>query len=225
MSHVSLEQVVGTLFDEGLLPRDVEGQASAQVSRISGVQPWYVRTMVGFGAWLASLLLIGFVASIGFAAKGGFLLIGIALIVVAVVLRHRSDSDFMVQSTLAVSLAGQGLLAYGIAELSGGDEWKIVLTAAIPISTVLFFMFPDRIHRVISVLIATTSLSILIYVWELNVIVPFMGPAFATAMVFLYKRQASIMAGGRGALIRPLMTGLMLSAFGFLMISTIYILF
>jgi hypothetical protein len=226
MSHqgMSLQDIAARLTEEGLLPADNSGQAAALVASLSGVQPWYVRAMVGFGAWLSSLLIIGFIGSIGLAAKGGFLVVGLGLIVAAVVMRRRSANDFMVQSTLAASLAGQALMAYGIAELSGGDEWKIVLMAAIPISATLFFVFPDRIHRVISVLIATTSLAILIYVWELNAIVPFMGPVFAAAMVLLYKYQARIMADGRGALIRPLMTGLMLTAFGYLMISTIYVL-
>lgn len=223
-SQASLQQVVDSLTNEGLLQQDQVGQATAVANSLSGVQPWYVRTMVGFGAWLSSLLLIGFVGGIGLAAKGGFVIIGLGLMVAAVILRQRSDNDFMVQSTLATSLAGQGLLAYGIAEVTGGNDWEVVLMAAIPISTALFFLFPDRIHRVISVLIATTSLSILIFAWDLNFVVPFMGPAFAAFFVLLYKCQARIMGNGRGALVRPLMTGLMLTAFGYLMLTTIYIL-
>lgn len=222
--NVSLQDVLNGLRAEGLLPDDNADHATNLIENMNAVQPWYIRTMVGFGAWLASLLLIGFVASIGFVAKGGFIVVGFGMIVAAGTLRKRFDSDFMVQSTLAVSLAGQALLAYGIADLTAGDDFEGALMVVVIISIVLFVIFPDRIHRVLMVLFATSSLTILIYIWELNAIVPFLGPAAAGALVLLYKRQPQIMASGKGALVRPLMTGLMLSAFGCLLISTIYVL-
>ena len=226
MSHakVSLQEVVDGLRAEDLLPDEAADRTTAVIANMHAVQPWYIRTMVGFGAWLASLLLIGFVGSFGFAAKGGFIVVGFGMIVAAATLRKRFDSDFMVQSTLAVSLAGQALLAYGIADLTAGDDFEGVLMVVVITSTVLFVIFPDRIHRVIMVLFATSSLTILIYIWELNAIVPFLGPVATGALVLLYKRHPQIMASGKGALVRPLMTGLMLSAFGCLLISTIYVL-
>lgn len=226
MSHanVSLQEVVDGLRAEGLLPDEADDRAIAVLANMHAVQPWYIRTMVGFGAWLASLLLIGFVASIGFVAKGGFLVIGLGSIVAAVILRNRSDNDFMVQSTLAVSLAGQALFAFGISEFNLGSGFEAELMVAVIMSTVLFVIFPDRIHRVLMVLFATISLTLLIYIRELNAIVPFLGPVAAGALVMLYKRYPEIMASGKGTLVGPLMTGLMLSAFGCLLISTIYVL-
>ena len=221
---VSLQQVVDGLQSEGLLSGDSLTKSEAFLEEIGAVQPWYIRAMVGFGAWLASLLLIGFVASIGFAAEIAFLFVGAGLIVGAIFIRRASDNDFLVQSTLACSLAGQALLAYGIVAVNNGDEFQGVLSVVAVISIVMFFVFPDRIHRVLSVLIATTSLSILLYSWRLNAIVPVLGPTFAAALIFLYQRQGTFIEGGTGHLIRPLMTGLMLSAFGFLLLSTVYLL-
>ncbi|MCZ6854228.1 MAG: DUF4401 domain-containing protein [Gammaproteobacteria bacterium] len=224
MSRISLQQVVDALDADGLLPEDSVGEAATVLSNLSEVQPWYIRTMVGFGAWLASLLLIAFVSSIGFAADGGFAIIGVGFITGAIFVRRKSENDFVVQSTLACCLAGQAILAYGIVELTDGDEFQSVLSIVLVISVILFFIFPDRVHRVLTVMIATSSFSVLLYLWEFNAIVPVLGPAFATALVVLYGRQGAFIESGKGHLIRPLMTGMMLSAFGFLLLSTVYIL-
>jgi hypothetical protein len=221
---VSLQQVVDGLQAEGLLSEDAQARSAAFLSAIADVQPWYIRTMVGFGAWLASLLLIGFVSSIGFAAEIGFVFVGVGLILGAIFARRASSNDFVVQSTLACSLAGQALLAYGIIAVSNGDEFEGVLSVVMILSVIMFFVFPDRIHRVLSVLIATTSLSVLLYIWELNAIVPVLGPAFAGALIVLNGHQGALIEAGKGHLVRPLMTGVMLSAFGFLLLSTVYLL-
>ncbi len=223
-SNVSLEDILAGLRAGGLLPDESADRATTLIENLRAVQPWYIRTMVGFGAWLASLLLIGFVAGFSLAMNGGYMIIGLGMVAAAVALRRRFDTDFMVQSTLAVSLAGQGLFAFGIAQFNSTGEFESALTTIVVMSAALFIIFPDRIHRVLSVLFATTALTILIYIHELNSVVPVLGPAFAAALVFLHKRLPTLAAGGMGPLVRPLMTGMMLSAFGFLLLSTIYIL-
>ncbi len=220
--RVALRQLVDGLRSEGLLPENSDDAAFFE--NMQEVQPWYIRTMVGFGAWLASLLLIGFVGSIGFAADAGFVIVGILFIGGAIFVRRKSENDFIVQSALACSLAGQALLAYGIVEIAGGDNFESILSIVIILNAILFFVFPDRTHRVLSILIAMTSLGVLLYTWKLNAIVPILGPAAAAAMVFFYKRQGLFIESARGHLIRPLITGLMLTAFGFLLLSTVYIL-
>ena len=222
--RVELQQVVDGLRSEGLLPENSDDTVAAFFENLHETQPWYIRTMVGFGAWLASLLLIGFVGSIGFAADAGFVIVGVLFIGGAIFARVQSENDFVVQSALASSLAGQALLAFGIVEISGGNDFESVLSIVIILNGILFFVFPDRTHRVLSILIATSSLGFLLYSWKFNAVVPILGPVFAAAMVFFYKRQGAIIERGKGDLIRPLVTGLMLTAFGFLMLSTVYIL-
>lgn len=187
------------------------------------MQPWYVRAMVGFGAWLASLLLISSIAGLGFAV-GGLTVAGLVLIAAAVALRRHSDHDFMVQCTLAASLAGQATFAFGIADMTIGVDEEVLCAIVIVMSTVLFFIFPDRIHRALSVLFAASSLTFLIYLLELNAAMPVLGPAFAAALVLLDRKRALVTANGYGHLVRPLENGLMLSAFGCLLLSTVYVL-
>ncbi|MCU7808160.1 MAG: DUF4401 domain-containing protein [Candidatus Thiodiazotropha sp. (ex Semelilucina semeliformis)] len=221
-SNVTLNQLVNTLQAENLL--SAEDDALAYLENRSTPQPWYIRTMVGFGAWLASLLLIGFVTSFTLMFDGGYIFIGAALIVCAILVRQRSDSDFMVQCALASSLAGQALVAYGFADIAGYEEFEIFLGFALVMSTVLFFLFPDRIHRVIMVLLATGSLTTLLYVWEMNALVPLLGPALTGILILLHNRMPRLVTSRYGELLQPLMSGLMLSAFGTLLLSTVYLL-
>jgi len=223
-AKVSLEDVVAGLRAADLLTDEATERAARVVETMHAVQPWFIRAMVGFGAWLASLLLIGFVVGLSLAIDGGYVVIGLGMVAGAVVLRKRFATDFMVQGTLAASLAGQSLLIYGISEFKFSGNNDALLSAIVIMSSVMFFIFPDRIHRVLSVMFATTALTILIYVHALNAIVPVLGPVFAAVLIFLYKQQSKLTATGTGALVRPLITGMMLSAFGFLLLSTIYLL-
>jgi len=223
-TNVSLEDVLARLRSENLLPGETADRASDLIETMHAVQPWFIRAMVGFGAWLASLLLIGFVIGLSFAMEGGYIVIGLGMIVGAVILRKYFATDFMVQCALAASLAGQGLFLYGITEYKLSGNYDALLSIIVIMSSILFVIFPDRIHRVLSVMFATSALTILLYTHELNSIVPVLGPVFAAALIFLYKQQPKLTANGMGELVRPLMTGMMLSAFGFLLLSTVYLL-
>ena len=192
--RVELQQVLDGLRSEGLLPEGSDDTVSAFLKSLHESQPWYIRMMVGFGAWLASLLLIGFVGSIGFAADAGFVIVGILFIGGAIFVRAKLENDFVVQSALASSLAGQALFAYGVVEISGGNDFESMLSIVIVLNGILFFVFPDRIHRVLSILIAMGSFGFLLYSWRFNAIVPIMGPLVATAMVIFYQRQGVIIA-------------------------------
>ena len=63
MSRVDINTVLDRLHGEQLLTD--RRMADTILAEMALVQPWYVRSMVGFGAWVASLMLIGFVAGLG----------------------------------------------------------------------------------------------------------------------------------------------------------------
>jgi len=220
----SLEEIVASLRAEGSLSDEGAECAARLIESMRDVQPWYIRAMVGFGAWLASLLLIGFVGGMSIAMDGGYLIVGLGLIAAALVLRKRFDTDFVVQSTLAVSLAGQVIFVYGIAKFVSSVNIELTLAIIVIVNVILFVVFPDRIHRVLSIFFASGALAVLLYFLEFNSAIPLLGPAFAAALIFVHKHQVQLVANGFGVYVRPLMSGLMLSAFGFLILSTIYVL-
>ncbi|MCU7844449.1 MAG: DUF4401 domain-containing protein [Candidatus Thiodiazotropha sp. (ex Monitilora ramsayi)] len=221
-AQVTLQDIVTRLQAENLL--DADDVSLAYLQHPPQSQPWYIRTMVGFGAWLASLLLIGFVTSFTLVMDGGTIFIGLLLMGAATLLRHRSDHDFPVQCALASSLAGQALLAYGFSEILGHEAFEIFFSIALLVSLLMFVLFPDRVHRVLMVLIATGSLTTLLYLWELNLLVPLLGPAFAGLLILLYRLTPKLVTGRYTELLNPLMNGLMLSAFGTLLLTTVYLL-
>ncbi|MEQ8207208.1 MAG: DUF4401 domain-containing protein [Woeseia sp.] len=220
----SLSDVISQLAAEDMLDDEVRARAEAFIENSGFSQPWYIRTMVAVGAWLASLLLIGFVAGFTMAFDGGYALVGVVFIFAAIFVRRKNDSDFLVQASLAVSLAGQALLSWGVVDALGSTNLEIALFLAIVLSTVMFVIFPDRIHRVLMVLFAATSMTGLLYLWKLNAVVPVMGPMLAAAAVYLDGQQSRLMAKNLGHYVRPMINGLVLSAFGVLLLSTVYIL-
>ncbi len=219
---MTLSQLLAALREENLIAADADPLASG--SPPPDPQPWYIRAMVGFGAWLASLLLIGFITGLSIAADGGYTVIGLLLILGAVLLRRQTHNDFLIQCAMACSLAGQALTAFGIADGFSHDEFEAFLVVGMAISALLFYLYPDRIHRVIMVMIATTEAATLIYVLEANALIPFLGPLLAALLLQLHFRQPALASGRFAPLLQPLTTGLMLSAFGLLMLSTVYLL-
>jgi len=218
-----LGKVLDRLHAEGHIGN--RALAEKMLARIESVQPWYVRTMVGFGAWLASLMLIGFVVGLSLAIDGSHIVIGAIMMLAGCWLRRKNHSDFMIQASLAVGLSGQALLAWGVSEILGGDvNSEAFLLMTIATSGLMFWTFPDRTLRVLETLFMSGAAAALIYHWRLNVLIPFMGPLLAAAMVYLQQTEARWVVSDKGELARAAMTGLMLSAFGCLLLSTVYLL-
>lgn len=223
MTGHSLTDVATSLRRDGLIDADADTVQQA-IDALANVQPWYVRAMVGFGAWLASLLLIGFATSIGINVDGGLAVVGILFLACGIFLRRTSTGDFAVQFGLATSLAGQALFVFGIMQRFDWDVPELALGLIIVLNVMLFVLYPDRIHRVVSVLLCVGSLTVLFYIWKWNAAVPVLGPAVAAMLVVVTQRRAAMIANRLGAVVRPLQAGLMLGAFGCLMMSTVYVL-
>jgi len=219
----SLQTVLSTLAEEGHVPADWPGQAQTALAELEHQQPWYVRAMVGVGAWLASLLLVTFIGGVNLlTSEAGFIVTGALLMLGAVVVRRQVDNDFFNQAALAISLAGQALLAYGVAETVGGRELEAVLYSLILVNGVLIAAYPDRTHRFLSVVFMVTACVGLLYNWKLQWFLAYLAPLLATGYVVLLHEGRS---AGRAldAVTWPVMAGLMFSAFGVVMLSTLYV--
>ncbi len=221
----SMAAVMAALEAEGHVAADRREEAAAALAGLDETQPWYLRVMTGFGAWLASLLFISFVMGVSLlATKGGYLAIGILFVGVATVVRHQLDNDFSNQTALAMSLAGQVLFAVGVSGFEIIDNLETLLLALIAANTVLIFVYPDRIHRFLSVVFSIAALIVLLYKWQLQTVLAFLAPVLAAGFVGLAMAEGRFVVRGLGELTRPLKTGLMVSAFGCVMLSTVYVL-
>ena len=114
--------------------------------------PWYVKVLLAFSGWLASLFFLGFIGvGFEFVFRDSWLalIIGSLMIAGAFVLLRLPKNEFVEHAALAGSLAGQALVVIAIFDMTIGMEtmtWVFVLLLEVPLA---LFM-PNYIHRVFS---------------------------------------------------------------------------
>ena len=223
MNQQQLDSVLRGVHAEGLLPESWQQRVNTVLAKEYERQPWYVRTMVGFGAWIASLLLLGFIGGMGFiAGEAGLLVLGVLFLAGASVLRRTTEHDFVVQVTLATSLAGQFLLMWGLGKLT--DSLSAAMIGLIVVEAVVIVVFRDKTQRFLAVVFAVMASVTLMYYWKLQSAVHLLVLAQAVGFIFLEMNEARFIAQQRNDLVRPLAYGLLFSLFGTVMLSTIYVL-
>jgi len=136
--------------------------------------PWYVRTMLGIAGWIGALFMLGALFS-GFWAffeseiASGVLGL-VACLVSIVIYRSMMHNDFMAQFGFAISLAGQGLLTFGMLQglelFEGGDEFigrvRMLALIMVVLQLILFIMIPNFLHRIWSGVIGISALTFLL---------------------------------------------------------------
>ncbi len=125
--------------------------------------PWYVKVLLAFSGWLASSFLLGFLvvgfkiilsSSMASAILGSFMIAG------AYAILRIPKNEFFEHVALAVSLAGQALIAYGLFDgLTYKDAWIFYALVQVALAIVM----PNFVHRVFSSFIATFSFSMFFY--------------------------------------------------------------
>lgn len=163
------EYTLGTLLDE--LAQETSSESPTEKALPSALapaadsegSPWYVKAMVGVAAWIAAMLLGVFFSLLGVIDTGEQLIgWGVVLIIGAVSLkRWQQQSIFWGQLAFAVVLAGQGLLLVGVGVLS--ENGTTVALAAIGLEVVLLLLYPDALHRMVSLLAIVGASAFLIY--------------------------------------------------------------
>jgi len=196
--------------------------------------PWYVQVLVGFSAWLAGLLLFAFIIlELGdtlFRSEswGTLLAIGVIACAAAAGLYATLGSriQFAEQFALATSIAGQCAIALGLGEKEGE---RAVFWGMLALEIVLVLVMKNRLHRFLSSLGAVSAwvmamhqaifgdlpwsgwyvpaprgsqLPISILLWLL------VWAPVAFAAIWLVRVEASWMARGRDAMLRPVTYGL-----------------
>lgn len=110
--------------------------------------PWYLAGLIGVSAWIAAFLLFGFVITlfdniwetIGIAVTAGAVCIAAAL----ALLRVARDREFVEQSAIALSLAGQVLVGIGLNQWFGDTAgWA----GSAAIALVLYGVGAQTMHR------------------------------------------------------------------------------
>ena len=112
--------------------------------------PWFVRFMLGIAGWIGALFLFGFFAvalhQLLSDAYARLFLGGLLCAAAALVARAGPRGELLGQFVLAVSLAGQALLATGLAEALRASPAAAASAIAAP-QALLFFAIPGTLHR------------------------------------------------------------------------------
>ena len=163
------------------------GLASGEMPRQEGHGPWYVRLMLGLAGCIAAAFLIGFVAvGLEFVVQSrpGSVFAGLLMIASAYVLFLTARSDFSAMFGLAVSVAGQALLAYGLFRMLDGlgraTPWLVMAA----IEGALALAMANYIHRLLSAYAAVLMLAAAFALSGAGAIAPALAAA-AVAYVWL----------------------------------------
>ena len=145
------------LREEGLVSGDLP---AADISP----SPWPVRAMLGIAGWLGALFLLGFAAATfailfrnaAAAIPAGLICCGAAL----AAFRGSPRSDFVGQFGFAISLAGQGLILFGLGNALGENALAGMFLLMAAVEAALVFALPNYIHRVFTAWMAILCLSV-----------------------------------------------------------------
>lgn len=221
----SLRDVLTRLQADGALPPEATERALTPLDawwKKHGATPWYVRVLIGGGAWVASFFLFFFfgllLSLVGLDGGGALLVLGLLVTGFSLFLRRLGEHDFLTQLALAIGLAGQGLFVGGVAVATKSEEAAAV--ALLLLEGTLLFLYPDRIQRFLSTVGASGAVLFLLFQvgrWT-AVEVGLVGIAAGAHVVYL--QQARLQQGRFHALASPLGYGLVSVLFGALLLRT-----
>jgi hypothetical protein len=162
---IRLGELFEQLIQRNLLPAQSERPLPADLSGAGDAEssPWYIKALVGIAAWISAIFLGTFFGAAGLIdSEESMLIWGAILTVAAIVLKRLvSRSIFWGQLAFAVVLAGQGLLVGGFAWQQ--QESTVIALFVIALEVAIFVLYPDALHRMLSVFAITGAVAFVLY--------------------------------------------------------------
>lgn len=134
--------------------------------------PWFVKLLLAFSGWLASLFIFGFLMITLHDLNDSSiacLIVGCGLIFIAYRLLRDNPPDFLEHLMLAFSLAGQILIAWVLFENELFNSQQLAWIALLIIQSLLCFIMPHYVHRVCSAFFASVAFVISFHFLHLSV--------------------------------------------------------
>ena len=157
--------ILAKVMPDDAVARD-KARAAFETLEASGV-PWYLRLLTGIGAWTGGGFLLSFTTGMIAAIlgvnnfEGIAIILGLIVLAGAVILRRNVSgtgvgAQFMRQLALVACFCGQMLFIGGVGSTTKSTDAASV--AALVASAALIALYPDRIQRFCSTLIAAVAL-------------------------------------------------------------------
>lgn len=212
-SHSAVRPTMGDLWhhlaEHGLVQGDLpELEESGKRST-----PWYVAGLVGIAGWVAAAFLIAFLSLIGFIdSSSSMLILGGIFCASALGIKYiRDDEIFSSQLAFALSLAGQGLIIGS--QFDSSTVLQIVTTILI-IEGLLFILYPDGLHRLISFFAIVVAIAVQMAEWSIEAYFPLLVLVLAGAGLWIWYQHLPLLASRVRAYVKPLSLGLPIAALG-----------
>lgn len=220
-----LPDTAGIAGADAAAARD-RARAALETLEASGV-PWYLRLLTGIGAWAGGGFMLSFIIALVAAILGAnnfegmAIILGVMIMAGAVMLRRgvtgtSVGAQFLRQLALVTCFCGQMLFIGGTGGTTESTEAAAV--AALIASAILIAVYPDRVQRFCSTVIAAGSLLTLIRE------MPYCADVMALSMMgaVLYLGRVALREGSdeRAEIVEPMMYGLAIALFGLLIAST-----
>lgn len=130
----------------------------AQQLKQSG-SPWWLQLLLGFTAWIASILIISsFIGPLlAFADNNTVQILAAVILLATAIWLATQVQEFLQQMSVAIALAGQGLLVYALYDLFSQQD-DVPRYACALISSLLLFSPLNQLHQRVSLTIAVSCL-------------------------------------------------------------------
>jgi uncharacterized membrane protein len=209
-------------------------RAALETLEASGV-PWYLRLLTGIGAWTGGGFLLSFTTGMIAAIlgvnnfEGIAIILGLIVLAGAVILRRNVSgtgvgAQFMRQLALVACFCGQMLFIGGAGATTESTEAAAV--AALMASAVLIGLYPDRVQRFCSTVIAVGAVgTLLAVIKEMPYCADVMALLMVGGVLFLGRIASREGSDERAEIIEPVMYGLAIALFGLLIVSTAILMF
>jgi uncharacterized membrane protein len=236
--RLTLADVFDRLVAEGLAPAEAAERARvAPQGAVDATPSWLARVLAGFGAWVATGCLIGFLIITKIVNDDtSAIIVGAVFVAGAVYLRRaaKPDEDFKRQLALAASLAGQVLMIVGVAATT--ESATAAGLVALAMSVVLIPLVPDQAHRFMSALIgsiaAMAAVADLKLAWTIEAIGPWgdvvvRGSDLAALVItavtaYVWRFDLRDRSRELAEMLEPVGYGTLTALFGVLLFSTIF---
>ncbi len=193
---------------------------------------------MGAAGWLGALFFQMFFLGAVFVAvredAGAIAVTGLAMIVLAAVLYRRGGAGIALgQFALAVSLSGQGMVIYGVAESLGGG--RVIETAAFWVclavfEAALYVLVQNRLHRFLAAVGVWIGLAVAVHLaltdsvrhawlaipWSLG----WLAPAACALAAWFTVAEQRLCASGRHVWLEPAIDATLLFALGAALVVT-----
>jgi hypothetical protein len=205
------------------LTPDTEAGAREALTKFAATQtPWYLRLVIGIGAWFGSLFLLSFLVGSALFALGkeSAPVFGGVLLVAAILLRRSATGQLTRQIALVVSFTGQALLIGGIGDMT--DSVVTACAAALIVSALLIALFPDRVQRFVSTLTIAGALEMIVFEWKVPHGMDALTLALLVAVLLLWRVAPRAATEEAADIVEPVVFGLVISLFSVLLADMIF---